>query len=239
MYLSLAESVALAKALAPRAATLVKTELWVAPSFPFLKAVRDAATEVTFRIGAQNVHWEASGAFTGEVSLQMVKDCGGSFVIVGHSERRSECLETDEMIAKRAAFALAHRTRTILCIGETQRERDGGKTADVLLRQLTPALERITPEMLPELVVAYEPVWAIGTGRYPENTEIDAAHSSIARAFQGRFGQSPPILYGGSVTPENYGKILELKSVQGALVGRASLKAEQFLALARISEETI
>lgn len=237
MYLSLAESVALAKALGPAAETLRKTELWAAPSFPFLKMVREAAGEENLRIGAQNVHWEASGAFTGEVSLQMVKDCGGSFVIVGHSERRSECLEPDEMIAKRAAFALTHRTATILCLGETQTERDGGKTSEVLLRQLAPAFERIKPEMLPHLVIAYEPVWAIGTGRYPANAEINAAHGTIASAFRSRFGHSPPILYGGSVTPENYGKILELESVQGALVGRASLKPDQFLALARISED--
>lgn len=236
MYLSGARCRDLANALITPASQLHHTEMWVAPPFPFLGSVSETLRGSSVRVGSQNVHWEREGAFTGEVSVDNVKECGCSFAIVGHSERRAACFETPAMIADRAACSLAAALDTIICIGETLDHRKRGETKSVLHAQLSPVLDRLSPEVLPKACIAYEPVWAIGTDRYPSNDEIHEAHSFIAEAFERRFGTGPCILYGGSVTPENYAEILKVPLVHGALVGRASLKADQFIALAKISD---
>ncbi len=237
MYLGADASRELARAVAAKAGSYKRTGLWIAPSSPFLGTVSEAVKGTAVQVGAQNVHWESEGAFTGEISVKDLSDCGCTFAIVGHSERRLLCNETSEMVARRACFALSQGLSTIICLGETFEQRKSGQTELVLEAELEPVLSALSRDLLSRVWIAYEPVWAIGTGRYPDNSEILSAHSCIAESFYRRFKHSPKILYGGSVTPENFAAILQVENVSGALVGRASLKADQFLALASIAEQ--
>lgn len=236
MYLGAVESKGLAERLAPYSKSLKYTAAWISPSFPYLSTVSQACSESPLQVGAQNVCWEAPGAFTGEVSLSSIIECGCSFAIVGHSERRSLCSETPELVAKRMSFALKSNFHVIVCVGETYEQRQKGATNTVLQSQLAPILANISTSDAERLCIAYEPVWAIGTGRYPSNAEIEEAHGFIAKQFMEKVNNAPCILYGGSVTPENFKQILAVPLVHGALVGRASLKYEQFHALIEISE---
>jgi triosephosphate isomerase len=185
------------------------------------------------KTGGQDCHWEASGAHTGDISTAMISDAGGSAVIVGHSERRSDHGETDLIVNRKATAALASSLMTIVCIGETEEERKSGKTLDVLGSQLTGSI----PENRGggELVVAYEPVWAIGTGLTPTVEDVREAHSFVREKMVeliGIEGERTRLLYGGSVKPANAGSLLGIENVDGALVGGASLKAEDFLGIA-------
>ncbi len=236
MYLGAAESKALAKQLAPVSKSLQYTAAWIAPSFTYLAAVSEICAGSQIQVGAQNVCWDGPGAYTGEVSLTSISECGGTFAIVGHSERRSLCGESSALIAKRMSWALKSNFKVILCVGETFEERKIGSTCAVLEDQLTPVLSELSPALAPNLCIAYEPVWAIGTGRYPTNAEIEEAHRFIAQKFTDKVNYAPCVLYGGSVTPENFAQILDVPLVHGALVGRASLNHEHFSALIRISE---
>lgn len=237
MYLGAAESKALAAQLAASSHSLKNTAAWIAPSFPYLSAVSEACAGSQVRVGGQNVCWDAPGAFTGEVSLNSLTECGCSFAIVGHSERRSLCNESSELVARRMDHALRAKFQVIVCVGETFEERQKGETSRVLEAQLAPIVRLLSAEAAPNLCIAYEPVWAIGTGRYPTNAEIEEAHALIAARFTKAVNYAPCILYGGSVTPENFAQILEVPLVHGALVGRASLKFDQFHGLVKISEE--
>ena len=210
---------------------------------PYLSLVR--ANELSkglafpITIAAQNVHWEKSGAFTGEISALMLQEVGVDHVLVGHSERRQFFGETDETVRKRAETALAQGFRTILCIGETRAERESGKTQDVLNRQLLGAFPEpgkgAAAHLDGRLILAYEPVWAIGTGLTASPEQAEEAHQMIRRHLAARFGAEAsartPILYGGSVTPDNVDSLLNCANVDGALVGGASLKPEGYLAL--------
>ncbi len=201
-------------------------ETWVAPPFVSLEAAREARPEGV-RIGAQNVHEEPQGAFTGEVSLPMLQEIGVEFVIVGHSERRKFFCETDERINRKL-----HRTLpvlpTILCVGETLEERRSGQADKVVLTQLDKALQGVAPEHLPNLIIAYEPVWAIGTGVPATPEDAQAMHRRIQTFLKERWGASVPILYGGSVKPENAEGFARMAEVSGALIGGASLDPERF-----------
>jgi triosephosphate isomerase len=186
-------------------------------------------------LAAQNMHHEKEGAFTGEVSPAMVRDAGCSHVILGHSERRQIFSETDEGVAKKALAAHAHELEPIICVGETLAERDGNQTEAVVERQTKAALAGLSAEQVIESVVAYEPVWAIGTGRNATAAQAQEVHAFIRGLVRKSHGAAAAdalrILYGGSVKPENAAEILASPDVDGALVGGASLKASSFLAI--------
>jgi triosephosphate isomerase len=209
----------------------------ICPPFPYLLAVEDILRNTRVALGAQNVYPEQEGAFTGEVSPAMLKDCGCHFVIVGHSERRHILGETDAFINRKVHAALAAGLRVILCVGETLAEREANRTEQVLETQLTGGLAGLSAANLAELVIAYEPVWAIGTGRVATPAQAQDAHAFLRRRIGEKFGEETarrlPIQYGGSVKPENVASLLHQPDVDGALVGGASLKADQFLTIVR------
>ncbi len=211
----------------------VEAELLVCPPFTLLGAFADTAAGA-LAIGAQCCHAEPAGAHTGDISAEMIADCGASAVIVGHSERRSDHRETDRDVHAQVLAAWRAGLLAILCVGETEAERDSGETLSVIGR----SLEASTPDgaTARTLVIAYEPVWAIGTGRTPTLEQIDEVHTFLRVRLTARFGAETGaairILYGGSVKPENAAAIFSVTDVDGALVGGASLKASDFLAIA-------
>jgi triosephosphate isomerase len=216
-------------------------DVLVAPPFPYLIPVSEAVQGSGVVLGAQNASAEAPGAFTGETAVEMLKDVGCGYVILGHSERRQILKETDQAINKKVAAALSKGLGVILCVGETLDERDGGTTEQVLETQLSAGLAGFTAANLGDLVIAYEPVWAIGTGRNATPEQAQAAHAFIRGWLSNRFGSSvgaeTRIQYGGSVKPDNAAQLLGQPDVDGALVGGASLKADSFLAIVRAAEQ--
>lgn len=214
----------------------------LAPPFTALSAVADAIKSLPIELSAQDMHWDDHGALTGEVSVPMLKDAGCRYVIVGHSERRRYFGETDATVNKKVGAALRHGLRPILCIGETWEQRSNGQTKRVLSSQLTDALSGVEKDRADDVVVAYEPVWAIGSGRPATAEEALDAHRHIRATAATLWGQEAggrlPILYGGSVTPDNIGEFLAIREVDGALIGGACLDPAQFakiLAVAHIN----
>jgi triosephosphate isomerase len=202
-------------------------------------AGQTVASGYTVQLGAQNVHWANSGAFTGETSPNFLKDLGATFSLVGHSERRTYFGETSEQVALRTSAALQAGLVPVVCFGESESERADGRTEAVIEQQLTPILARLDSESAKHVVLAYEPVWAIGTGRVASLNEIAAAHAFIHSIWNRyNFDSSAVVLYGGSVNPSNFEEILALKDVDGALVGGASIKLDQWLALVGIAERS-
>lgn len=203
------------------------------PPFPYLMLVAEAVQNSPIVVGAQDVYDAVNGAFTGEVSPGMLKDAGCQYVIVGHSERRSVIGEKDEFLNRKAKFALDNGLKVIFCIGETLAQRDSNQTESILDNQLTQGLRDVPAKHLPSLVVAYEPVWAIGTGRNATPEQAQQAHVFIRWRFSQLFGheaaQTLVIQYGGSVKPDNAKSLLSQPDVDGALVGNASLEAKSFL----------
>lgn len=193
-------------------------ELWVAPPFAWLDRVCQRAKGSKVRVGAQNVCWADNGAFTGEASVSMLRELGASFAIVGHSERRHLAGESQMLCRKRCSFALSCGFGVIFCIGETQAERDAGKTISVITAQLKGL--NLSDE---HLIIAYEPVWAIGTGVVATSEQIAATVSEIIKIAADQGPKTPRILYGGSVTPDNIAEIMKIKNINGALVGGASI----------------
>jgi len=207
-------------------------EVVVCPPFIDLQAAVKAAQGTSFQIGAQNLHYENDGAFTGEISARMIKSLGVPYVIIGHSERRQYFGETDEVVAKKVKKALSEGLKVILCVGETLSERDGNVTEKVLDRQVKAALDGLTAEQLKSIVFAYEPVWAIGTGRNATPQQAEEAHafirSLVAKLFGNTAAQDLTIQYGGSMKPENAAELLSQRDVDGGLIGGAGLKADSF-----------
>ena len=234
-------SVELARALA-QGVEAGGPEIIVAPPFTALVALAQVFKGTPIRLAAQNLHWEAKGAFTGEVSAAQIKDAGCSAAIIGHSERRQHFGETDETVAKKLRAALGAGLIPIVCIGETLAQREEQKTWRVLEVQLKGALSGFSAAELSSLVIAYEPVWAIGTGKTATPAQAQEAHAysrkMIARIHGEAFARSTRLLYGGSVTPENVDALLSEPDVDGALVGGASLKAESFLRIVRFQAES-
>ena len=208
-------------------------ELMVCPPATLIAAFADAARGSRVGIGGQDCHAEPSGAYTGDISAEMLADAGASAVIVGHSERRSYHRETDADVRRKALAAWRAGLVAIVCIGETQAERAASQTLAVVERQLGGSVpDRAEPD---NLVIAYEPVWAIGTGLTPTPTDIEEVHGMIRERLAARFGgpgEGVRVLYGGSVKPDNARELLAIRGVDGALVGGASLKADDFLAIA-------
>jgi triosephosphate isomerase len=211
------------------------------PPATALAALAASRTEGGPALGVQNCHFESKGAFTGEVSAEQAKDAGARYALVGHSERRRLFCESDQLVRQKLLAAWRTGLHPVLCIGETLAERERRETRDVLARQLRRALEG-SPSKAP-LWVAYEPVWAIGTGVVASVEEVAEAHvwvrEELVAAGRGAAGDSVPILYGGSVDPRNAGPLAAAPGVDGFLVGGASLQAASFLEIARLLEETV
>ena len=209
----------------------------VAPAFTALQAVRERLAGRSIALAAQKMHWEDQGAFTGEVAPRMLAEAGVTLVILGHSERRTLFGETNERIRRKVAAARRHRLVPILCVGEQEAERDSGQTLAVVERQLRKGLADMHDEDAFRLVIAYEPVWAIGTGRSATPDQVDEVHRMIREQLASLFGAVPAarvrILYGGSVTPDNAPGLLARGEVDGALVGGASLDARHFAEIVR------
>jgi triosephosphate isomerase len=228
-------AVELQRIMAGAAGLAGKAELMVCPPVTLLSHFAELARGSVVLIGGQDCHAEASGAFTGDISAEMLKDAGATAVIVGHSERRTLHKETDAGVRAKAQAAWRAGLLAVVCIGETRPERDAGQTLDVLRRQIDGSL----PEGVSgaNLVVAYEPVWAIGTGLTPTANDVTEAHAFIRKRIaerHGAAGHAVRILYGGSVKPSNAKELMGVADVDGALVGGASLKAEDFLGIATV-----
>ncbi len=210
----------------------VKSKVIVCAPFPYLSQAEALATHSQLQIGAQDLNVNASGAFTGEVSAEMIKDFGVTHVIVGHSERRSLYGETDEIVAEKVQVALDNDLTPLFCIGEQLEERESGKTEAVVSRQVNAVINRVGIEAFKNIIVAYEPVWAIGTGVTATPQQAQDTHAFIRRLLADHdsdIAQSTPILYGGSMSPVNAEELMGCEDIDGGLIGGASLKAEDFL----------
>jgi len=229
MNKTVAEAAAFVDALLPRIAA-TPCDVVICPSFVALSEVVERRRGTAVRVAAQNMHEEESGAFTGEVSAPMLVEVGVDAVVLGHSERRQFFGETDEALARKVPAALAAGLEPILCVGESERARDNGETEAVLERQLQADLAGLEPVELERVVIAYEPIWAIGTGRTatPEQAQEASAFIRDVLRMRGGAGDSIRILYGGSVKPGNAAELLSLPDVDGALVGGASLDPDEF-----------
>lgn len=215
----------------------IKADIAVAPVFTTLSAAAEVLRGTGIAVYGQNLHWEESGAFTGEVSAAHLADAGCSGVIIGHSERRTLFGERDEDVRKKLGAALAKKLLPVVCVGETLAERESGRTLDVVLGQVDRALEGLSGADLAPLVIAYEPVWAIGTGRNASPEDAEEVHLAIRTRVEKLAGAglaaSLRILYGGSVKPANAGELLAKPNIDGALVGGASLALDSFVAIAQ------
>lgn len=237
MNLLAEEATLLAAQLVQRCATLKNSSVWIAPTLLSIPQVSAVVKGSKLLLGAQNIHWEKQGAFTGEVSAQMLQEFGVSFALIGHSERRHVFGESNELCAKRLGACLHSEITAIFCVGESLAQREGGATNSTLEAQLGAAIDSFADAQLSKLIIAYEPVWAIGTGKVAGALEINQAHGHIKSFWENRSKKSaPPILYGGSVNPENLKSILELPLVSGVLVGGASLSFDKFAKMIEIAE---
>jgi len=232
MHTIVQEAQQLAAAIVQAAAKVSGRDVMIAPPYTALAAVENIISDTGVMLGAQNVHWEEKGAFTGEISAAMLKDVGCDMAIVGHSERRHVFGETDRMINRRITGALQFGLIPVFCIGETLEQRDAGLTMTVLEEQVRAGLDNIELQDGSKLVVAYEPVWAIGTGKTATEAQAQEAHSFIrdllADIYEKNIAGQIRILYGGSVKPENIDILMQQDDIDGALVGGAALKAESF-----------
>ncbi len=240
MFKTTHEAVAYVREFGALAHSVTRAELIVAPPFTSLAAAAETARSTAIAIAAQDVYFEREGAFTGEISATMIADTGATHVIVGHSERRRLFGDTDEWVNRKARAAVAAGLTPIVCIGETLAERERGETLAVLDRQIRAALDGLTADQIGALLIAYEPVWAIGTGKNATPTEADEAHRHIRGRLRQWFGGTAAdacrILYGGSVKPENIRDLIGLPDVDGALVGGASLDPRTFMEIVRKSQ---
>jgi triosephosphate isomerase len=243
MNLSLEEARAISRNLREELGRLDEVEVGVCPPFVWLPEVCSIFKGTKIRVGAQNMHWEKGGAFTGEVSGPMLKELGCTHVLLGHSERRHIFGETDPMINKKLKAALSLGLKVIFCLGERLEEREAGKTFEVVERQLKAGLGGIGKESLPELTIAYEPVWAIGTGKNATPPQAQEVHGYLRSLLEDSYGGEGAsqirIQYGGSVTPENAGELLAQPDVSGLLVGGASLKKDSFLKIVLTALERV
>jgi len=232
MYKTVHEAVAFIKEFRKLADAVHDVEIVVAPPFTALRPVVEAAHASSIGVAGQNLHWEREGAFTGEVSAAMLKEAGAEYVIIGHSERRRLFGETDQTVNRKLLAAVGAQLTAIACIGETLEERDANQTLSVLDRQIKAVLDGLTADQIAALVIAYEPVWAIGTGRNATPAQAGEAHAHIRGRLRQWFGgvaaDQCHVIYGGSVKPDNIRDLASLEDVDGALVGGASLEVRSF-----------
>ncbi len=237
MYKNPAEALALVAGLKQEIGAQSAVEVVVCPPFVDLAAALQAAAGSTIALGAQNLFWETEGAFTGEISGAMIKAAGATYVIIGHSERRQYFGETNGTVNKRLKAALACGLNPIVCVGENLAEREAGKTFDVVKDHITGSLAGLTKEDMKTVVIAYEPVWAIGTGKTATSAQAQEVHKFIrdllVKLFDQATAEATRLQYGGSVKPENTAELTAQPDIDGALVGGASLKVDSFAAIIR------
>ncbi len=241
MHKTVEESISLVKGLIHGLEELRSVESVICPPFTALAKVAELLEGTDISLGAQNLFWEEQGAFTGEISPLMVSELA-EYVIIGHSERRAYFQDTDDAVNKKIKAALAVGLKPILCVGETLEENEAGKTSQVVKRQLTTALEGLHEGYLREMMIAYEPVWAIGTGKAatPQGANqviSDYIREEIGRIISPEIAQAIRVLYGGSVKPENARDFFQQPDIDGALVGGASLKAEAFIEITKAAAD--
>lgn len=219
---------------------VVKTKMIVCPPYTALSVVSDLTNGSSIKVGSQNMYWEPQGAFTGEISTEMIKSTGASYVIIGHSERRQFFGETDETVNKKLKAALGAGLNPIVCIGESLEERESGVTNDVVANQVEKALLEISPADMEKVILAYEPIWAIGTGKTATPDQAQDVHkfirSILLKLYDNEVPEKVVIQYGGSVKPENAFDLLSQPDIDGALVGGACLKADSFAAIIKTAE---
>ncbi len=232
MHTTRAEGVALVESFKSAAAAARDREVVVAPPYTALETIARAVAGTTIGLAGQNLHWEPKGAYTGEISAEMLKDVGCTYVIIGHSERRQYFGENNGTVQQKIAAALRADLKPIVCIGETLREREGGNTMPVIERQVRDGLADFDRETIRGLTIAYEPVWAIGTGETATPEQAEEVHAMIRRLLhelaREAGGEQVRILYGGSVKADNIDSLMAQPNIDGALVGGASLDAESF-----------
>jgi triosephosphate isomerase len=232
MFKTVHEAVVFVKEFRGLVKDVADVEIVIAPPFTALHAVAEAARSSNIEVAGQNLHWEREGALTGEISAGMLKEAGAESVIIGHSERRRLFGETDQTVNRKVATALAESLTPIVCIGETLEEREANQTLAVLDRQIKDGLDGVTGAQVESLVIAYEPVWAIGTGRNATPAQAGEAHAHIRGRLRQWFGGAAAdachVIYGGSVKPDNIHELILLEDVDGALVGGASLNVRGF-----------
>jgi triosephosphate isomerase (TIM) len=232
MYKTVQDAVVYVKELRSLAKDIEDVEIVLAPPFTSIHPAAEAARNSNVGIAAQDLHWEREGAFTGAVSAVMVREAGADYAIIGHSERRTLFGETDETVNRKVGAAIAAGLVPIVCVGETLDQRERGETTSVLDRQIKGAFDRVTGEQVGALVIAYEPVWAIGTGRTATVDQAQEAHAHIRQRLRQWFGAAAAdechVIYGGSVKPDNAQELVQQPDVDGALVGGASLDVNSF-----------
>ena len=237
MYKTCAEAVASATSLHHLVKNVTQVDIMIAPSFTSLSQVSEVVSGSNIHLGAQTLSWHEEGAYTGEVSPSMVVSTGCRYAILGHSERRQYFHETDETVNKRIVAAIKHGLVPVFCVGETESEREANITFSVLDKQITIGLQNIVLSDLTKLVIAYEPVWAIGTGKTATTEQAQEVHrflrSLLEKTYGSDFAESIRILYGGSVKPNNIAELMSMPDVDGALVGGASLDADTFSKIVR------
>jgi triosephosphate isomerase len=237
MNTDLESAVHLARSVAAHVGRMEEVDVAICPPSCYLLAVREELAGSRVALGAQNMHFEKAGAFTGEVSSSMIRNCGCTHVILGHSERRQFFAEDDELVNRKVIAALSSNLFPIVCVGESLDQREAGKTMEVVSSQLRHGLVGVRPEQLRDVTIAYEPIWAIGTGRVATPEQAEQVHAFLRETLTSMYGndlaQVIRIQYGGSVKGDNAAGILSQPNVDGALVGGASLKAEEFIAIVR------
>ena len=238
MHKNISEAIELANGLKRDLHDVENLDIVLCPAFTALSSVFEIITDSNIQLGAQDVYWQEQGAFTGEVSPLMLKDAGCKFVIIGHSERRQYFFETNETVNKKISAAMKAELIPIVCVGETLQQRDQNKTFQVIREQIQQSLKDITSQEAERMVIAYEPVWAIGTGRNATAFQAEEAQRYIrnllGEMFNPAIAEAIRIQYGGSVNPENIEEIISEPDIDGALVGGASLKSETFSKIVRI-----
>lgn len=239
LFKTIGEATAFINELKPLVAETRGVEIVVSPVFTALSRVSESASGSNINVAAQDCYWEEEGAFTGEVAPRLLKDAGCSHVIIGHSERRQYFGEVDATVNKKTKAVIAAGLTAIVCVGETLTERESDKTFSVIETQVQCGLEGLAKELVAKVIIAYEPVWAIGTGRTASNEQAQEVHAFIrnlvARLFDDSTASAVRILYGGSVKPDNVKGLMAQADIDGALVGGASLKADSFAAIANFN----
>ncbi len=238
------EAVAFAKELKDKISKFEKTGIVVCPNYIALAPVSSILKETRAGVGAQDLYWETSGAFTGKVSAEMIESSGSEYVIIGHSERRQFFGETDETVNKKIKRTLTTCCLTpIVCVGETLEQREQGKMKHVIKTQITNGLQGLSPTQMERIVIAYEPVWAIGTGVTASPQQAEEVHLYIRGLlkdlFDEQIAEATPVLYGGSAKPTNIKELLEQPNIDGGLIGGASLKVDSFVEMIEIAEQML
>src|SRR3989338_3987273 len=232
MHMTISQAESLVFAIREAIKGVNNVEVAIAPPFTALRHINYLLAETSIRLCGQDVFWEKNGAYTGEISPEMLRDVGCKYVIIGHSERRQYFNETDETVNKKALTSLKEGLKPILCVGESLEQREDGKTIQIVRKQVIEGLNNISPGQMKDVVIAYEPVWAIGTGRTAKPEQAEEVHNYIRELLYETFNldsvKETRIIYGGSVKPNNIDSLMAQPNIDGALVGGASLSAEEF-----------